>query len=130
MMTLSSAIRLGAMLKPQGFGSASSDATAPRTCAMGAACEATGIAKDGAFSEMLDAWPFLKEHRACPSLSDLVYASRMSCRDVTNPQRTIDLLWHLNDGHLWTREQIASWIETIEAQHAPTSAVVPETVTA
>jgi predicted nucleic-acid-binding protein len=38
------------------------------------------------------------------------------------------IVWHLNDKHKWTREQIAEWVETIEAQQEAKVAEQPEPV--
>lgn len=39
------------------------------------------------------------------------------------------VVWDLNDGHRWTREQIADWVQTIEEQQlVPCAAPSVETV--
>ena len=115
-MKLSEAIRLGAMLRPQGFESFGLDLGNGQrvTCALGAAAEAIGsqsltwqfyavnnreVAEDldAVFGEILNA-----RHRRCPV---------KGCRTRRIPAGVIV---HLNDGHRWTREQIAEWVETIE----------------
>lgn len=100
-MRLSEAIRLGAMLKPQHFGSLRSD-DGVATCALGAAEEASG--------ERWQVWygqhPACLQDTACPACT---YVPRFDL----NQEPTIA---HLNDTHRWTREQIADWVETIEQQ--------------
>lgn len=119
-MKLSEAIRLGALLKPQGFGSRSGHSAAEHTCAMGAACEAAGLETYLTYDAMLTAWPFLKAQRMCPCPDGQPYDSAVSCRQLfSGTHTTIDLLWHLNDGHKWTREAIADWVESVERAHEP-----------
>lgn len=114
-MRLSEAIRLGAMLKPQGFGDYWTRG-GRATCAIGAACEASGIS----FADYLRSAPvatFEQRHdangdrRECPACS-----VRRSQYSMTA------LVIHLNDDHHWTREQIADLVETIERQHEPAQA--------
>lgn len=110
-MRLSEAIRLGAMLKPQGFDDYRTDDG--RTCAVGAAQEAMGGA--AAFV----AWQQL-EHTVgghCP-LCGLT---------KTEDGVRINVVPHLNDCHRWTREQIADWVETVEPRSTePATAPVEE----
>lgn len=107
-MKLSTAIRLGSMLKRQGFGSRiSAKRELGTSCALEAAAESLGldIMRDERnepwyYGEIERLYPFLRG-QACPA-----------CRaGGTSPGRVI---WHLNDYHEWTREQIADWVETIE----------------
>jgi hypothetical protein len=104
-MKLSEAIRLGAMLKPQGFGLGSGNPRAEATCALGAAYEAARVT--GSWPSLLLVFPQLKhiEELACPV-----------CRDKQD-----GLIAHLNDDHRWSREQIADWVEQIERAQEPTS---------
>jgi hypothetical protein len=96
-MTFAEAIRLGSMLRPQGFGSMRS---AAGTCALGAAEEALGRLWCDAFGDHRSLY------HACPACN---YApDRLQ---IVTPA-------HLNDTHYWTREQIADWVETIERAHA------------
>ena len=102
-MKLSEAIRLGAMLRPQYqgayFGGGGS-------CALGAALEAIGRL---AYNEVLQGcsgdleFPIIAVSAGCPICTFDVH--RLGCT-VT----------HLNDEHGWTREAIADWVATIEAQ--------------
>jgi len=115
-LRLSEAIRLGAMLKPQGSGADSiryRHVTA--TCALGAACEAVGAEYREAGADLYGAvsarWPWVT--RALEALPNgdpwpMYYTHRS----------VADAIYTLND-HGWTREQIADWVETLEAQHEP-----------
>lgn len=103
-MKLSEAIRLGAMLKPQGFGEY---VRAGATCAMGAAFDALG-ALDVPFSES-EVFPIVSiVSPRCP-----ICNARSYCGDIGS------MIFHLNDDHKWTRERIADqveiWEEAIEA---------------
>lgn len=107
-MRLSEAIRLGAMLKPQGFGSMHPREAVEsqryclgirvieKSCALGAAQDA-GYRGD---------W-LTKTLAPCPG-----------CSDGAHWWITTAVM-HLNDMHHWTRERIADWVETIENQQQP-----------
>lgn len=103
-MKLSEAIRLGAMLRPQAFYTAFDG---HGTCAWGSAFEANGYRPICRTDKWCPLWcnnPWKKLFeisRQCP-----VCADRISS----------DAIAHLNDTHKWTRECIADWVETIEAQ--------------
>src|ERR1041384_7086595 len=113
-MRLSEAIRLGALLKAQGFGRYGVRAdgpTAVRTCALGAAADAIGMldrlmpVDDRAVVSLASAfpaeWHLLEESvigSACPV-----------CGAVH--QTLAGVIAHVNDRHRWTREAIADWIE-------------------
>lgn len=102
-MQLSEAIRLGAMLHPQGFYWShlkDTNGTVIATCALGAAYDA-GYAH-----------PF---EVATPARCPRCHGSA-------------SLSWivaHLNDTHRWTREAIADWVETVEASTSPAREVAP-----
>jgi hypothetical protein len=110
MMRLSDAIRLGAMLAPQGF-NGYQDAWG-RTCALGAALEAIGRlgASHRAYLSWASLYPWLRglPWRACPA-----------CAGYLSEPGLIELIVHLNDTHRWTREQIADWVATIEPREEP-----------
>lgn len=100
-MPLSTAIRLGSMLKPQNFGSFyGHDGTGrvASSCALGAAVDAVGGVAQKVFSLFPILWSLNK--LACPA----------GCEWPKNTP----LVAHLNDHHRWSRERIASWIEEIE----------------
>ncbi len=111
-LRFSEAIRLGAMLRPQSF-DCLFDSVNERSCAIGAAIEAVS----GKFLYLSDSavyrmWPFLAGYGNCPV-----------CRR-SGPVLTRIIC--LNDGHKWTRERIADWVETIEPKEAPEPCVVDE----
>ncbi len=127
-MLLSEAMRLGAMLRPQGFGSLASIRKrwfrkTVTTCALGAAYEAgnftktvpiktpqlnsrgTGLVQEGEALVVPDQWSELLWRRVpCPACKDF---------DVIGPMHRI-IAMHLNDSHRWTRQQIADWVFSIE----------------
>lgn len=113
-MKLSDAIRLGAMLRPQAFGRAFRD---QGSCAFGAALEATGMKYNGRRRRIdvfvAERWAWADDGQAtrCPECRG-VFASGAG-----------EIVVHLNDTHLWTREQIAAWVEMIEpAESEPAQA--------
>ena len=107
-MKFSEAIRLGSMLKRQGFGALwpSDDSS----CALGAAYDALGCGYSvpamkaiAVQDAVMPRW--LDELAQCPACSHRHVAAYLP------------VIGHLNDEHYWTREQIADWVATIEAQH-------------
>jgi hypothetical protein len=117
-MRLSEAMRLGALLSPQGFGPTGMVGEA--RCALGAALEATQAAPRGlrglstaAYSLVNRGWPWLFVRRvSCPV-----------CADCPGWPPAI-VIGHLNDQHRWTRAAIADWVETLETQAAVAPAPV------
>lgn len=104
-MRLSEAIRLGAMLKPQGFGFGSGHPTASATCALGSAYEASNCG---------DGWWNLEK---CFPIVNLLPTKCPSCGDAMP-----SMVPHLNDDHRWSRERIADWVELIETSLEPAQA--------
>ncbi len=105
-MTLSEAIRLGAMLKPQQIHDGSlSDGTG--TCALGAAMEACGIDVEGDdnYWSLGERFP----HLDGPSPEHCAHCG-------SNPGNLMGHIWHLNDTHYVSREKIADWVATLEAK--------------
>jgi hypothetical protein len=106
-MRLSEAIRLGAMLKPQGENWLY---MAGKTCALGAALDAAGALSFDEpdeyddYEPLISRWPILRR----PAVSPVI--EWQNWKDVSN------IVMGLNDTCHWTREQIADWVETIEAQ--------------
>ena len=117
-MKLHEAIRLGAMVKPQGRGAFY---TPNGTCAAGAALDAIGrldttaCAPNAATSV---AQIFLL--RECfPILANLPNFCPACERPFSGGWGFAEMqLAHLNDIHRWTREQIADWVQTIEDAQA------------
>jgi hypothetical protein len=96
--TLSAAIRLGATFRPQCYGSMFEHG---KSCALGAAAEALGIPTHSS-REFIDG--------IRPRFGEPI--------PVTCPMGGCSFHWnheevavHLNDDHMWTREQIADWLE-------------------
>ena len=102
---LSEAIRLGSMLKPQGFGDKSANPEQEATCALGASLSAIGASvRDVTKYDFLrQRWPFLCERKQCPACG----FNRAALWIISD---------HLNDRHKWTRERIADWVATIEPE--------------
>lgn len=102
-MYLFEAIKLGAMSKPQGFGTLASAYKNDTLCAFGAAKFACGIDSFG-MSGLYTKFPVCRVDVDQKSIPKLPNASH----DVLN------VIWQLNDCAKWTREQIAQWLEPIE----------------
>ncbi len=110
-MKLSEAIRLGAMMKPQGTGYLHS-LDGLKSCALGAACDAVGIPISKYFDQHIEAfsaatrrWPFMNWAFVHPV--------------TETPKAVAQIIWDLNDHHHWTRERIADWVSTVEPQDVP-----------
>jgi hypothetical protein len=130
-LSLSTAIRLGAMLKPQAFkalyetfpqvtrlmGQVVQIKQVVATCALGAAYDAIGKLDVEGYD--MQEFPVLKVVACCPV---------GGCgKGIYNPMVSMnieDVIPHLNDDHRWTRERIAGWVESIEVSREVT--LVPE----
>lgn len=130
-MRLSEAIRLGSMLKPQAFGPPGAMLqSVSKTCALAAAAEAIGLEHLNVYSPQWQAlFKPTTDTFACP-VGELV------CHGWPGQPATLANLWpvvsvvaHLNDHHHWTREQIADWVETIEAAQTPITEPQPAETT-
>ncbi len=126
-MKLSEAIRLGSMMKPQAFGVFGSGVEAgpvfgdvlglrvvivTATCALGAALHAVG--HDMIYGDNVMA---LTEHFSSPAFLSVMNSRCPAC-DVSHHFLGGNTIAHLNNDHLWTREQIADWVETVEGRAA------------
>lgn len=110
-MRLSEAIRLGAVMKPQGFGHWSAVSGADASCALGAALDAVS-----AFRGSNVAYLVAVEH--FPILSARVKWPVEPIYPYSEPDMVVtDVIWVLNDCARWTREQIADWVEGVEREH-------------
>jgi hypothetical protein len=125
-MRLSEAIRLGAMLGAQTMGALTRGGTS--SCALGAAYLAAGLLTAKRSS--------VKIHiavRTFPAIVAPVHACPCcSFRDLVDLG---DVVVHLNDFHMWSREKIADWVATIEPPESSSSPVradghVPDVVDA
>lgn len=76
------------------------------SCALGSALVALGKTQHGNSSAVMnlieEKFPWVSGFSSCPA--------------CTASGHLPNIIAHLNDGHLWTREQIADWVETIEQQ--------------
>ncbi len=110
-MRLSDAIRLGAMLKPQGFGFYQ---TLGGSCAYGAALDAIGVRAERQNTIEDDTitalFPISAARTRCPICTPDERAAFEPVRDVDSA------ITHLNDDHRWTREQIADFVASIECR--------------
>lgn len=112
--TCSEAMRLGAMMKPQGIGAALHEG---KTCALGAAADAigalNGVEKALDIEPRTLPWPWIYDGAGveCPECGG-------RCVNALN------VIVHLNDWHKWTRERIADFIATIEPQETQTPQAV------
>ena len=103
-MTLSEAIRLGAMTGSQAFSVMETHDGA--TCALGAACRAAGFGRgNDRFSAMRNTWPILAQIARCPALVD-------GCDTVDAALESVII--YLNDEAKWSREHIADFVLKLE----------------
>lgn len=118
-MRLSTAIRLGAMLKPQGTKLLHADG---RTCALGAALdaigklEASGEIVDDPYATLVEEWPELHCLVVLPT-------EPTQCGLL----RTVVAV--LNDFDGWSRERIADWVAGLERQRDASAAADTDVVT-
>jgi hypothetical protein len=105
-MRLSEAIKLGAMMKPQGFGVVDNGRN-NKSCALLAAANAVGL-KKLLFGNRHWPWPWMWTERTLARCPVRCEASADGAYHVGG------LIAHLNDQHQWTREAIADWVATIE----------------
>jgi hypothetical protein len=119
-MKLSEAIRMNGMMKPQGRGAPSiGDPNAP--CVIGGALQVVGkqvVAIEEAqrvnnYGVLRTLWMWLDQPRQCPACNARTYDA-------------VNVLYHLNDDHLWTRQQIADWVASVEPQEEPAPQVEHE----
>ena len=109
-MKLSEAIRLGSMLKPQVRDEMFAE---NGTCALGAAYEAIGLSGNNFHYQVsVPGW--------MQALIELPAPVCPQCLHEREGRILGDVVIHLNDDHYWTREQIADWVETVEAAQEQT----------
>lgn len=125
-MKLSEAIRLGAMLKPPSRGGFMGVAyRADGSCALKAAGDALGFSHStdvaAPYPQLRDRFRWLDAPRAChiDGCTDDNFDGRFN--------DTLQIVYHLNDHHHWTREQIADWVATVEPADATSSEPLIET---
>lgn len=98
----SEAIRDGAKRRPQGFNFYFSEGG---SCAFGAAMEAIFEVRDETPGACVRLYPYLDNRSGpCPA-----------CKKRANVYVSVSsMIFHLNDEHKWTREQIADFVEQYE----------------
>lgn len=113
-MKLSEAIRLGAMMKPQGIGGRMDGET---RCALAGASDALGIEA--------------RRHLSCvPRVDYEALRARYPILDAPVEAMPVSdnsgygwtllsAIWALNDNYEWTRERIADWVQSIEDGLSP-----------
>jgi hypothetical protein len=105
-MKLSAAIRIGSMTTKQIIGLAHDGGNG--RCAIGAALDAAGeqpAKRPESNGNFMPMWSL--------RLRQLFPIARVTLGDMDVCQT----IWHMNDSGRFTREQIADWVETIEAYH-------------
>jgi len=91
------------------------------TCALGAALDAVSeLGTCIGYSRVRELWPIAETIVRYPCSAQCRVA-----REYDHRGELIAVVWHLNDQHEWTREQIADWVETIEAQAEAQGVAVP-----
>lgn len=115
-MTLSEAIRAGAQIRPQAFGSYFTGTTRANacSCAIGAAYEASftdsplaNECVDKDFDALAKLYPLLNS-------DELLFCPECAGAEVRR-ENLCNMLIHLNDDHKWPRERIAEYVERFEA---------------
>lgn len=113
-ISLSDAIRLGAMAKPQAFYGPDPTmrlADYPAMCAIAAAAFAVG-ADYLTYKDEYERWPILSNYNvSCPACGEL------------HVHRMMGVIWVLNDLHQWSRERIADFVASHEAAEVARTAV-------
>ncbi len=106
-MKLSEAIRLGSMLKPQGFGKSRHITTA---CALDAACLAVGLgdSADTCYFELCHLFPILDD--VIGAEQRFTFSDGPKYHDITFGAA----IMRLNDGARFSREIIAAFVERYE----------------
>jgi hypothetical protein len=106
---LSEAIRLGAMMKPQGTGRL---LRGGRSCALGAALDAVGRLEGQEMpTDRVDGWLYDVLAQIWPWAVEAVVVD--PCHQGLHLP-VVDACWKLNDIQRYTREQVADWVEEQE----------------
>jgi hypothetical protein len=103
-------IREGAKLRPQCFDGGYSDDMGA-TCAYIAGIEAVmgDLSKDAmSMFGTYGTYPYLMDNAVCPV---------HDCRLAEFTDSRLSAIFHLNDDHKWTREQIADWLQSEEVRN-------------
>ncbi len=114
-MRLSDAIRLGALLKPQGFDDFQGEGV---SCAIGAAFDAVGLSEARqrtlTTTDLTRMFSVTNKPAVCP-------CNAWAFCHIVSIASVFDVAIHLNDHHRWTREAIADWVETQESPVSPST---------
>lgn len=115
-MKLSLAIRLGAMLRPQGKNNEAMIWWVGErpTCALGAAMHALNLKNESVIRQ--DAWITNSIYPLIVARYEWIDTLKVQCPACTDSRRVIATIYSLNDTHRWTRERIADWVATVEPQ--------------
>ena len=114
-MKLSEAIRVGSKMRPQAFGSfyVKMPGEPKSGCVLGAAADGSGNSNLDILLHEL--WPVIKHKVSCPACEQPISIIHK-------------VMIHLNDGHRWTREAIADWIEPFEENAKPQTITVEKEI--
>lgn len=112
-MRLSEAIRLGAMLGPQERGGW---VDGEGRCALAGAAQASGVAPAWDDCYFRYGVNYIGLTERYPLLTERVVSPMRSAGTSVE-----SAIIHLNDHGGWTREQIADWVETLEARSTETA---------
>lgn len=105
-MKLSESIRLGTMMTSQAFRTLF---TGDGACAWGAALLAVGAAPERPVRlAALNRWPW-------------AFGVSVNCPSCGRSRLVCEVIAHLNDDHLWTREKIGAWVAEIEPEETDLS---------
>lgn len=125
-MSLSQAIRLGSMLKPKGR---QGWMDAKSSCALAAASEAIGVpgVRELDYASGTIRWTvdYTELGKRFPILNETVQGPAVLTGDRVERGCLLTAIWMINDTTDMTREQIADWVEGIEAQQ-PAAAETPQ----
>lgn len=113
MLKLSEAIRLGAMLRPQCYGTLFEGG---KSCAMGAVIEAAGLSGYQEDLILTDLFPAIKTQ--FPALFEKVQFPNGAMPEWWFDHQVVDVWTAIvvlnNKPNNWTRERIADWVATVE----------------
>lgn len=110
-MSISNHMREGAKLRPQAFGEYFIECNGNYcSCAMGAAYESVTnrVEFDLDYTDIIDLFDInIKSDPIfdCPEADNCDHELYLRHNDI------VDIITHLNDHHLWSREAIADWLE-------------------
>lgn len=108
--SFSEAIRAGIPLRPQAFEDPSVRERRNDACVIESGLEAIRgryrvANSESSYRFLRVAFPYLETVAPCPACNIVGY----ECA-----RQLLSMLWHLNDWHRWTREQIADWLHERE----------------